>query len=196
MLIIKSHTGKICILIFAIFSLLSCGEVSLQKKNDSTTKDKDSTEQAERNKEHNTQIDITYYYRLSNTFLGEGKSLDTYSESFEPFMGKTGNYSGQKWKLIPLGDNYFRLTNSFLGEEKSLDTYSDSHKLFMGKTGDYSGQKWKLIPLDNGFYRLTNSFLGNRKSLDTYSDSHEPFMGETGNYSGQKWKLIKIESID
>ena len=49
------------------------------------------------------QIDQNYYYRLTNTFLGEGRSLDTYSgKTNEPFMGKTGNYSGQFWILTKI----------------------------------------------------------------------------------------------
>jgi len=95
-------------------------------------------------------IDPDYYYRMTNSFLKEGRSLDTYSDGKnEPFMGKTGNYSGQYWKLTALGNGYYRLTNSFLKEGRSLDTYSDGKNVpFMGNTGNYSGQMWKLTKLN------------------------------------------------
>ncbi len=143
-------------------------------------------------------IDPNYYYRLTNSFLKEGRSLDTYSNGKnEPFMGKTGSYSGQMWKFTPTGNGYYRLTNAFLGDDRSLDTYSDgNNKPFMGKTGNYSGQYWKLTAVGNGYYRLTNSFLKEGRSLDTYSDGkNAPFMGKTGNYSGQMWKLTKLSKI-
>jgi hypothetical protein len=42
-------------------------------------------------------------------FLGEGSSSDTYDDSTAmPFMGQTGSYSGQYWKLIPEEGGYYR----------------------------------------------------------------------------------------
>ncbi len=146
-----------------------------------------------------TGINTDYYYRLTNTFLGDGRSLDTYSDGANaPFMGNTGNYSGQLWKLTPTGNGHYRLTNTFLGDGRSLDTYSDgANAPFMGNTGNYSGQFWKITPTGNGFYRLTNTFLGEGRSLDTYSNgANAPFMGNTGNYSGQFWKLTPVRLIE
>lgn len=40
------------------------------------------------------------FYRLTTETLGDGFSLDTYSDGTNaPFMGETGDYSGQFWKL-------------------------------------------------------------------------------------------------
>lgn len=144
------------------------------------------------------QIDTTFYYRLTNAFLKEGRSLDTYSSGEnKPFMGRTGNYSGQFWKFTPNGDGSFRITNAFLGEGRSLDTYSnENNQPFMGQTGNYSGQRWYLTPVGGGYYRLTNAFLGRRRPLDTYSGTtNDPFMGDAGAYSGQVWKLTKLVPI-
>lgn len=144
------------------------------------------------------KINTNMYYRLTNSFLGESRALDTYSNGGnKPFMATTGNYSGQYWKFTDLGNGYYRLTNMFLGEERALDTYSGTeNKPFMGKTGNYSGQYWKLTPTGNGYYRLTNMFLENGRSLDTYSNAgNKPFMGQTGNYSGQYWKLTPLKKI-
>jgi hypothetical protein len=139
------------------------------------------------------------WYRFTNMFLGEGRSLDTYGgDDNEPFMGDTGNYSGQYWKITSLGLGYFRLTNMFLGEGRSLDTYSNAgNEPFMGNTGNYSGQYWQFTPLSDGYFRMTNMFLGSGRSLDTYSDGdNEPFMGNTGNYSGQYWKITLITGAE
>lgn len=144
-------------------------------------------------------IDTAYYYRLSNSFLGTSRSLDTYSDGQNaPFMGKTGSYTGQLWKLTPLGDGTYRLTNAFLGESRSLDTYSDGENApFMGKTGNYSGQRWRLVPLPDGTYRLQNAFLGTSRALDTFSGGeNKPFMGKTDqDYSGQHWVLRRVKPI-
>jgi len=144
------------------------------------------------------QPDPNMWYRLTNSFLGDGRSLDTYSGTDNrPFMGQTGNYSGQYWRFTAVGNGYYRMTNSFLKEDRSFDTYSNGeNQPFMGKSGGYSGQFWKITRLDNGYFRFTNSFLGDGRSLDTYSgEVNDPFMGQTGNYSGQFWKLTPISRI-
>ena len=66
-------------------------------------------------------------------------------------MGNTGqDYSGQHWKLTPLGDGTYRLTNAYLGTSRALDTYGGlDNRPFMGKTDqDYSGQHWTLARVD------------------------------------------------
>lgn len=40
-------------------------------------------------------------YKLTNDFTGPGKSLDTYSDTYQPFLD-TGDHSGQHWTLTPL----------------------------------------------------------------------------------------------
>jgi serine protease len=130
------------------------------------------------------------WFRMTNDYLGPLSSLDTYSNGYnDPFMGATGNYSGQYWYLTSMGGDWYRLTNSFLGIGRPLDTYSGTiNAPFMG-TGNYSGQYWHLTAYGDRCFRLTNMFLGEGRSLDTYADTHTPFMGTTGNYSGQCWRL-------
>ncbi len=140
-------------------------------------------------------IDTSFYYRLTNAFLGRGRALDTYSDTHEPFMARTRNVTGQFWKLTPLGNGFYRLTNWFLGDRRALDTYSDTHEPFMARTRNVTGQFWKLTPVGNGRFRLTNRFLGDGRSLDTYRDTHEPFMGRTRNVTGQLWRFEKLRPI-
>lgn len=145
-------------------------------------------------------IDPNYYYRLTNEALGPKRSLDTYSNANnQPFMGQTGNYSGQFWKFTPLGNNYYRMTNSFLKEGRSLDTYSNLPNLpFMGQTGNYSGQYWYLTPVDNTntYYWLRNSFIKDVRALSAGTwDNGKLMMDSTTNYPPQKWKLTKLQRI-
>lgn len=143
------------------------------------------------------RIDQRYYFRLTNTFLGDAYSLDTANDGVKgPMMAKSGDYSGQFW-MFTRHDGVYRMTNLFLGPERSLDTYSDGENTpFMGQSGEHSGQRWRLTPVGGGNYRLTNDYLGEGRSLDTYSDgANAPFMGQSGEYSGQLWKLTKLRRI-
>ncbi len=140
-------------------------------------------------------IDTNFYYRLTNAALGNGRALDTYSDTHEPFMARSRNVTGQHWRLTPLGNNHYRLTNLFLGVNRALDTYSDTHEPFMARSRNVTGQFWKLTPVGNGRFRLTNRFLGSGRSLDTRRASREPFMGNSGNTAGQKWRLEKLSRI-
>jgi len=142
-------------------------------------------------------IDDRYYYRLTNSYLGEAYSLDNNPDAPNaPVMAQSGDYSGQYWKFT-FHDGCYRLTNMFLGPDRSLDTYSDGENApFMGQSGDYTGQRWHVTPAGDGYVRLTNDYLGTSRSLDTHSGSgHEPFMGNSDNYSGQLWKLTRLSRI-
>jgi hypothetical protein len=141
--------------------------------------------------------DGRYYYRLSNSFLGESVALDTSPDGENvPMMAAAGDFSGQYWRFQQ-HDGCYRITNLFLGDKKSLDTHSGGkNELFMGDSGDYSGQCWYLTAESGGYYRLTNMFLGTSHSLDTLNaEGHQPVMAESGNYSGQLWKLTRLRRV-
>jgi hypothetical protein len=126
-------------------------------------------------------LDERYYYRLTNSCLGDDYSLDTAPDGLNaPMMAKSGNSTGQYWKFT-FHDGYYRLTNVFLGADLSLDTYSNgANAPFMAQSGTETGQRWHITRLGDGYVRLTNDYLGTARSLDTHSDSaHAPFMGQT-----------------
>lgn len=135
-------------------------------------------------------IDTDQFYRLTNIALSSGRSLDTAGSGLnEPMMADSGNYTGQKWRLVPVGGGYYRLINYFLGEGRSLDSFADG-SLGMSETGNFTGQYWKLTPLGDGRYRLTNQFFGDAWSLDTQDDApHRPVMKPSDDSSGQYWIL-------
>jgi hypothetical protein len=142
------------------------------------------------------RIDTQYYYRLTNSYLGEGYSLDTASAPNDPnvpVMAKSSNSAGQYWKFSVQGSCY-KLSNVLLGPDRSLDNYPTGlHPPFMGPTGNFSGQCWHPAPAGGGYIRLTNDYSGDSHSLDTYSDrDHKPFMAESSTATGQFWKLTRL----
>jgi hypothetical protein len=147
----------------------------------------------------NTEIDPSESYRLTTQWQGEGKSLDILNDGTNnhPWLGNSGPYSGQYWKLTPVGSGYYRLTTQWLGEGKSLDIINDgtnNNQPVMTNSGPYSGQFWKLTALPGGFFRLTTQWLGDGKSLDVINDGRndQVILAATDNVSGQYWKLTKL----
>src|SRR6266481_4608212 len=142
-------------------------------------------------------FDTSFYYRLTNGFLGAGQALDVIPDgSCRLTMTPTGNYSGQSWQLVELGGGKYGLRTEYLGDGFSLDVINDGKNRtpWLAATGNHSGQFWTLTPWGDGTYKLTNDFTGSAISLDTYGDSHEPFL-ETGDYSGQHWTLTQLTKI-
>lgn len=147
-------------------------------------------------------FDPRSYYRLTTRWQGDGKSLDIVNDgqnNNRPILADTGNYSGQFWKIAPLGGGYYRLTTEWQGDGKSLDVVNDGKKnnqLILAKTGKFSGQFWKITPSGDGYYRLTTQWQGTGKSLDIVNDgqnNNQPVLADTGNYSGQSWKIVKVK---
>ncbi|HEX3744539.1 MAG TPA: hypothetical protein VHW09_11435 [Bryobacteraceae bacterium] len=139
-------------------------------------------------------FDDHYYYRLTNSYLGEGYSLDsTAVGNLVPQMAQSSASAGQYWKFTAWG-GCFRIGNVLLGSGYALDnSNSGTHPPVMAAAGNYSGQCWQIGPEHDGYVRLTNAYLGNSHSLDTYSNGkHLPFMAETGTATGQYWKLIRL----
>lgn len=143
-------------------------------------------------------FDTSFYYRLTNEFLGSGQALDVIPDgSGRLKMAPTGNFSGQLWKLVDLGAGKYSLRTIYLGDGFSLDVINDgtNNTPWLAPTGNFSGQFWSLVPWGDGTYKLTNDFTGLAKSLDTYSDTHEPFLG-IGNHLGQHWTLTRLTEIE
>lgn len=143
-------------------------------------------------------FDSNRYYRLTTEYLGKNKSLDVANDDGNAvFLGDTGNYSGQSWRIEKLDNGYYRLTTEFRGQNMSLDIVNDDqdNKLFLAKTGNQSGQFWKIEKLASGYFRLTNAFQGEGKSLDVVNDgtNSRVQLAPTGNYSGQNWLITEIK---
>ena len=138
------------------------------------------------------------FVRLTNSFLGSGKCLDTYSDTYGGFMEDCSkNTTGTFWKIVQDSSGYVRLNNSFLGPTKCLDTYSDTYGAFMEDCNkNTTGTFWKIVVDGSGYVRLKNSFLGDSMCLDTYSDTYGALMEECSkNTSGTFWKF-EAASLD
>jgi hypothetical protein len=139
-------------------------------------------------------FDTNFYYHLSNSFLGTGQRLDVVPDGFYHIqMANAGFFSGQFWKLVPVGPGKYALRTSFLGDSRSLDVVNDgtNTQLRMALTGNYSGQIWSFTPWGDGTFKLTNDFTGTKMSLDTaFEPPHVPRLSP-GDHTGQHWTLTK-----
>lgn len=149
-------------------------------------------------------INPSFYYRLTNAYLGTSQSLDVVNDgtnSGKLKMADSGNFSGQFWHFALLNNDSnhpkYALRTQFRGEGFSLDVVNDagtnSRSLHLAATGNFSGQFWTVTPWNDGTstYRLTNDFTGPNFHLDTYADTHEPFLG-VDNHTGQHWLFEEI----
>lgn len=91
-------------------------------------------------------------FKLCTWFLGTSKCLDVYGDDkTRPHLAEEGNYSGQKWRIVPwfrdgTWDGTYKLWNTYSGEDMFLDTYSGSRRLYMGE-GDQTGKHWTIEPI-------------------------------------------------
>jgi hypothetical protein len=90
------------------------------------------------------------YYRLTTQREGNNKSLDVVNDgknNNQLKLAKTGNYSGQYWKITPTDDEFYRLTTQWQGDKKALDIVNDgksNSQLILAETSDSAEQYWKI----------------------------------------------------
>jgi hypothetical protein len=153
---------------------------------------------ARRDVDNTEGFDPAASYRLTTEWQGKVKSLDVRNDNYQLVLVDVGNYSGQLWKISPVGNGYYRFTNQWRGNQ-SLDIDNNGHndnRVVLADTGYYSGQMWSITPAGQGTYRLTTRWQGDAKSLDLIdagNNTVEPAMATTGNYSGQLWRITKVQ---
>lgn len=137
------------------------------------------------------------YYRLTNKWQGEGRSLDIVNDgkNNQPVLAKTAGYTGQYWRITEFGPGTYALTTKWQGIDKKLDCIQgdNQNRPVLNET-ENSGGAWKIIPVGNGYYRITNMWLNDR-SLDVINDgtNNKIQLAKTGNYTGQYWKITEIK---
>lgn len=150
--------------------------------------------------QNRASFDANKFYRISNQWQGPSKSLDIVNDgrNNRVALAKTGNYTGQYWKIIPNGDGSFRLYTQWQGPGKSLDVLNEGSKnqIMLANSGEYSGQVWYIKPAGDGYYRLTTLWQGPDRSLDVVhsGNNNAVQLARTGDYSGQYWKITEIPS--
>ena len=142
-------------------------------------------------------MDISVYYRLTNSYLGPGQSLNVIPDGSGLLqMSPTGDSSGQHWRLVSRDHGKYALRTNYLGESFSLDAIADgTNRPWMQPTSEERpGQNWTLAPLADGTFRLTNDFAGPGRSLNTYAGTNDPVL-DTGDHTGQHWTLAKLDRV-
>lgn len=142
-------------------------------------------------------FDTRCFYRFTTMWHGDGLSLDIVNDgeaNNTPILAKTGNYSGQLWRLTPDSSGAWRLTTQWRGIGLSLASTANN-RLLLVQTAAAPEQLWRLKPEADGTYRLTTQAQGDGMSLDILNDgkpNNTPILAKTGNYSGQMWKLALV----
>ena len=91
-------------------------------------------------------------YKLCTWFLGTSKCMDIYRvDKTKPHLADEGNYSGQKWRIVPWlkngnWDGTYKLWNTYSGDEMFLDTKENSRMPFL-RDGNHSGMHWTIEPI-------------------------------------------------
>lgn len=154
-----------------------------------------------------TSIDTNAWYRLSTYWKGRCESLDVINDGINNnlHLVKSGNFSGQLWKLTPTSDGHFQLSTMWLGANKVLEVKSDGNTVQLNakaKTRWYSkpyNQYWDITPESiDSTYRITNVWRGPAYSLDIINDTINnslPTLASSGYYSGQFWRLTKADFV-
>ena len=136
------------------------------------------------------------FYRLTNKWQGDGKSLDILNDGNidQPILGNTGNFSGQSWKINKVGENTYTLTTEWQGDGRKLDCTEGNHNRPVLNEADGPSATWMITPTGDGYYRISNKWLSD-SSLDIINDgeNNKIQMAKTGNYFGQFWKITEIK---
>ena len=148
-------------------------------------------------KVNNDLFDSNAYYRLTTMWQGDSKSLDIINDgkNNQPILAKTGNFTGQYWKINKVGKGTYTLTTKWQGPSKKLDCIQGPNQNRpMLNESEYSGSAWTITPLGDGYFRITNMWLNDR-SLDIVNDgkNNKIQVAKTGSFSGQYWKITKIK---
>ncbi len=132
------------------------------------------------------------YYRITNQWLGDSKSLSHIKQYYTFLRIKDSNSNdSQLWKKISAQNGQgFYLVNKQYGESVYLqaltkDEFKD--KLIM-KSGEQGNRQWEITDLGTGFFTIKTTADG--KSLDINPNKKENIiMATTGNSAAQRWKM-------
>ena len=112
-------------------------------------------------------------YRIANVALGGKYSLSVKGTGFEVFMGNTGPYSGQSWKLSERSDGGTQLLNKASQDKNSL--------LFDPGTGAVG------MPAENDGNQLQNWYLVSASMSDREVFGQDPLAQDDGSRLPASW---------
>jgi hypothetical protein len=144
--------------------------------------------------------EATAYYSLVNAAHGDRWSLDIRNDDAlnnQPVLARSGNFSGQHWRLTKFGDGYYRMTTQWLGDQRSLDIINDGRAdatAVLADSADVSGQQWKITPLPDGNVRLTTRWRGADMALGVVGDgaaAGQLVLAHVNGEAAQRWTLSR-----
>jgi hypothetical protein len=158
-------------------------------------------------------IDSNTFYRITNSVLGTGFSLDVVNPAGSPPTGlvditPSGLFSGQVWQFInPTKPNpglYF-LSSSFLGAEKKLDISVGANQTYIPFLKNFTAirdQTWIVKPhndtlsgVNTTTYSLEPTYFDGSKALTANSTTKQPFLDVPGG-GFQHWVLTPVMQIN
>jgi Ricin-type beta-trefoil lectin domain len=150
-----------------------------------------------------TQIDPTFFHKLSTEFRGPGMSLDVFNggpkDNFT-HLQPTADFSGQFWHFVlehpatATTPHIYKLRSLF--RPMCLDIVNggpDDNKAHLAQCALVSGQEW-VATREGGMFRMTTLFRGPSMCLDIVNggpDNDQAHLTPCGNFTGQKWLLTK-----
>ncbi|HEX4932333.1 MAG TPA: Ig-like domain-containing protein, partial [Gemmatimonadaceae bacterium] len=141
-------------------------------------------------------FDPNYYYRFFNNLTGQANSLDTFSNTFQGFMGVTGGFTGQFWYMSPVpgAPGYYLMRNLFKGDNWYLEGTDGISPVELQNTAPniFTGQAWRFAPnaFGPGCFALQNLNFGATKSMANVSGSVK--MQPTAVNGSQCWSIARI----
>jgi uncharacterized protein YjdB len=139
-----------------------------------------------------TAPDPAVYYRFTNP-TAAGRSLDVFSGAANIcFMGTTGAFTGQYWRVVPIGDGEYFLRTLFLGNGRSLEAADGVGACQADPTGSFTGQAWRFLPASTNAIRLQSKSFGTARSLGVGAT---PLMQPTAETPSQYWTATAIENV-
>lgn len=140
-------------------------------------------------------FDPNYYYRFFNNLAGQSKSLDTYGDTFQGFMGDTGGYSGQFWYMSPINGapGYYLMRNAFKGDNWYLEATDGVSQVELQNTAPtiFTGQMWRFA--GNGFgpgcFSLQTKSWDTAKSMANVNGA--VIMQPTASTGAQCWSIAR-----
>lgn len=125
-----------------------------------------------------------HWYRITNAFLGAGKSLEIAPGSPACTMATSGAGTGQQWRFQPLANGAYRLSTRWLGSSLKIEGGDGSAACFVTQ-GAFTGMAWSFVAEAGGRWRMQNNFLGAARSLEAALTTEVPYMALTTAFSGQ-----------
>jgi hypothetical protein len=135
-------------------------------------------------------------FRLTNEFLGTGRSLRT-SRQGRLSMADSTQSASQRWQFFPVDGGQYRLVNVALGPDWSLTATPGSDFPTMEQTDENSlRQLWHVSPGRGNYVQILHKYRGENWALDNdVAGENDPILSRRGDNGGQMWGFSQLAAI-